>query len=92
MLNQVIIVGRVEEINRTFDEEMVITLKVPRQKREDGDDFIPVYLKGKTLVENAGQYLERDNIVGIKGSIRTEGLGIKIIAEKVTFLSGGHND
>lgn len=97
MLNQTILVGRVKEIHKNgLKDEMSLTLCIPRAyKNAEGtydNDFIPVYIKGETMVENVGDYLHKGDIVGIKGKIEADCLSLKIIAEKVTFLSSRNNE
>ena len=65
-----------------------------KKYRKDGDyenDIIPVELMsyvGNTTFE----YCKKDDLVGIRGRIESkENNPIKIIAEKVTFLSNNRN-
>ena len=99
MLNQTILVGR---LTQDLKDELVdnerkvfnITIAVPRNyKNENGEydtDFLPIVLSdniGKSVYD----YCKKGDVLGIKG--RTESIKedysykIRIVAEKVTFLS-----
>ena len=96
MLNQVVLVGRLAKAPKIYDNKGILTLKVPRPyKNSEGEyenDLIPVNITGPIL-ENARNYLTVGSLVGVKGRIeadqsRTDGR-IKIIVEKISFLSNG---
>ena len=95
MLNNVVLVGRIcndLSINETKSEKKVtnITIAIPRNyKNEKGEydtDFISIVLWDK-IAENTKEYCKKGDIIGIKGRLQQENKEIKIIAEKVTFLS-----
>lgn len=90
MLNQAILVGRVKSL-----EENWLVLAVARNvKNEAGDyetDDINVHLEGK-LRDNTYEYVEKGDIVGIKGSLRVEDGKMEVYAEKVSFLSSHARD
>lgn len=93
MLNQVVIVGRLaNDINivKGENENCIMTLAVPRNfKNADGEydtDFIDCQLRG-TIAKNTSEYCKQGDIVGIKGRIQKEDGIMRIVAEKVTFLS-----
>lgn len=95
MLNQIVLVGRIaNEIQEITNEQLVITLAVPRSfKNMNGEydtDFIPVKLY-KSMAENTAAYCRKGDIVGVKGRMQSEEINgfnmLNIIAEKVTFLS-----
>lgn len=86
MLNQIVLVGRIYELK---GEEIV--LSIPRTfKNENGEydtDFISCVL-WKGIAENTTEYCKKGDLVGVKGCVRRlENEDLKIIAEKVTFLS-----
>lgn len=63
-------------------------------------DFIPVELSG-AIAESTSEYCKKGDIVGVKGRIASETeegqdgnitQRIKVVAEKVTFLSSKRND
>ena len=99
MLNQVVCVGRItkppEKINEEGNNNVNITLAVPRSfKNENGEydtDFLKVRLY-KGVAESAFVYCNVGDLVGIKGRIQSEDGEMKIIAEKVTFLSSRKTD
>ena len=77
-----------------------ITLAVPRSfKNDEGiyeTDFIPVVLFDR-IAENTLEYVHKGDVIGIHGrlqmsneildEIKTDNFKLKVIAEKVTFLS-----
>ena len=101
MLNQIILVGRITS-DPTIEElegkkKCVITLAISRgYKNSEGvydTDFIEVIL-WNGIATNTTEYCRKGDIVGVKG--RMERLSrndeLRIIAEKVTFLSSRKND
>jgi len=90
MLNQAILVGRVKEL-----QDDKITIAIPRSyKNEDGEydtDYVDIHMQG-TIKESATEYLNKGDIVGIKGSLSTNEGNVWVNAEKITFLSSRHND
>ena len=91
MLNQIVLVGRIAEINKE-EKGATIKLLVKRTfKNEEGvyeDDCIPVKLS-VGIASNTIEYIGIDDIVGVKGRIQMCDNSIQLIAEKVTFLSSG---
>ena len=97
MLNQIIVVGRLVhdlEIKELNNKKKVatMTLAVPRSwKNSEGEydtDFIPCVL-WDGIATNTTEYCHKGNIVGVKGRMQKENENdeLRIIAEKVTFLS-----
>lgn len=97
MLNQTIIVGRLvknPEIKELESEKKVstITLAVPRSfKNTEGvyeSDFIDCIL-WDSIASNTTEYCRKGDLVGVIGRVQkgSEDNELKIIAEKVTFLS-----
>jgi single-strand DNA-binding protein len=95
MLNQVTLIGRLlkdVEIKEGVSGKKYtnITLAVPRSfKNIDGEyetDFINCITFG-TVAENVNEYCKKGDLIGIKGRIESTNNNIRIIAEKVTFLS-----
>lgn len=109
MLNNVILVGRLTkniEIEELEDGKKVttITLAIPRNyKNADGEydtDFVECVL-WNAIAQNSAEYLNKGDVVGIKGKLETKNYEDKngnkksktqVIAEKVTFLSSKKND
>lgn len=104
MLNQVVLVGRstndlkIEELNNK--KIAVVTLAVPRTfKNCNGiydTDYIDCELYDNVAL-NTSNYVKKGDIVGIKARIETktdinDNKEIKIIAEKLTFLSSKKED
>ena len=90
MLNVVTIVGRVTEIE---DNENYTTIKIAinrRYKNEDTGnydvDFIKCKINGK-MSDNVKEYLSVGDIIGLKGRLESEGENIKLVADKISFLS-----
>lgn len=85
MLNQVVLVGRIKEIN----EDRIIILVTRNFKNEDGNyetDIIPCYFK-ETISKNANEYCKVGDTVGIKGRIESLNNEVMIMVDKLTFLS-----
>lgn len=93
------------QINETENGKKVcnITLAVSRSfKNEEGiyeTDFIPVEL-WNSMVETTAEYCKKGDVVGIKGRLQRFSANdytcnghaiLKIVAEKVTFLSSKPN-
>ena len=97
MLNQFIIVGRI--VKDLEKESNVITIAIPRHyKNEDGEyetDFVDVAIDG-TLAKTTIEYCKKGDIIGVKGSIRSEISNdirkMILVAERVTFLSSKKAD
>ena len=106
MLNQVILVGRLVEkpTKEKVEEKNItqITLAVPRSyKNADGEyetDFIDCTLWNE-IADNVCEWCDKGDLIGIKGRIEQVLIGddesklrdMRIIAEKVTFLSSKVN-
>lgn len=91
MLNQMVLVGRLTEIKRENEYTIEIELAVPRSfKNQDGEyetDYIKCMVNGN-VAKNTEEYCNKGDLVGIKGRIQTdEDKTIKLIAERITFLS-----
>jgi single-strand DNA-binding protein len=85
MLNQVILVGRIQELH-----EGKILVNIPRNyKNKDGEyesDLVTIAIEGK-INESVNEYCNKGDIVGIKGRIEILNDNTLIKAEKITFLS-----
>lgn len=100
MLNQAILVGRLAEDPKVITNEngkkfSNITIAVPRNfKNEDGlydTDFIKVTL-WNGIAENTMQYCKKGDIVGVKGRLERLGVELRVVAEKITFLSSNKGE
>lgn len=89
MLNQLVIVGRLVE-SKKDGESLVIKISVPKPYKNEDDiyenDIVPITLKG-LIANNTEEWVKEGDIIGIKGRIETNNIGIEIVGEKVTFLS-----
>ena len=97
MLNQIVLVGRLvknpEKKELESGKKVVnITLAVPRSyKNSNGEydtDFIDCTL-WNGVAETTNEYCEKGDLIGIKGRVAKLNSDdeLRIIAEKVTFLS-----
>lgn len=92
MSNQVILIGRlVNEPTLDSDTKTCeITLAIYRDfKNEYGvyeTDFIPVTLSG-SIATNVVEWVKKGDMVAIRGKITRINEPMRIIADKVTFLS-----
>ena len=92
MNNQVILIGRiVNELTIDSDtKNCEITIAISRAfKNEDGiyeTDYIPVTLLG-TIAKNVVEYCKKDDLIAIRGRIARINEPMRIIADKVSFLS-----
>lgn len=75
MLNQVVLVGRIAEIDGGG-----ILLNVKGINNNDNNIFVE--LSGNIL-DNVKEYCQVSDLVGVKGHLQ----GIRVIADKITFLS-----
>ena len=82
MLNQCVVVGRVNDV---YYNDNIIELKCPRQTPNESD-IIPCKFSD-SIKENLKTYCDRGDIVGVKGRLISEGTTVFVQAEKVTFLS-----
>lgn len=95
MLNQVMLVGRLVEdpkVKKSDDGKqvgnMAIVLSRPF-KNSNGEyesDIINIDLFND-IAEKTSEYCKKNDVVGIKGRLSTNGNKISVIADKVTFLS-----
>jgi len=99
MLNQVVLVGRISSIipKEMSDGKKVAQVVVSCQrayKNEEGEyetDLITIYLFNG-IAENTMEYCKVGDIIGVKGRIESYMNGMKVIADKVSFLSSKSGD
>lgn len=82
MLNQVILVGRVNKIDK---QAGIMSIEVDRKDNKNSD-LIPITL-GEGLAESSFEYLEEGATVGVKAIINIDNDFLRIIGEKVTFIN-----
>ena len=89
MLNHFIVVGRIVEFKEIDENRTLVLVIVPRSfKNKDGEyetDLITCELNNM-ISTNTSKYCKEGDIIGLKGRIETEKEGLKLVAEKVTFL------
>ena len=95
MLNQIMCVGRLQEIKNT-NKKVVITLSVNRNyKNEQGiyeTDLISCELYGD-VAKNTLEYVKVGDVVGVKGRMANlTGKKLTIVAERITFLTSKKED
>ena len=100
MLNQTVVVGRITRLGN-FDKERdefgIINIAVPRAfKNVNGEyetDFIDIEVP-KNIMESCIEFCQRGDLVGVKGRIenlfQNNETHLKVVAEKVTFLSSNN--
>ena len=83
MLNQFVLVGRLETINT--EENYIILKGTSSYKNSDGiyEEFTNKIMVFGELLKHANEYVKTNDIIGIKGSIQNN----IIKADKITFLS-----
>lgn len=92
MLNQFVLVGRVNNINKINDKDYKVTLKIPRPfKNKNGDyenDYVDVIVKGE-LAKTTMEHVVNNDIIGVKGrSVKTTDMTtLELNVEKLYFLS-----
>jgi hypothetical protein len=93
MLNQVVLVGRIEEIpkkenNRNENIFYIWQGKCAIDNKEDNqkDDIFKIEISD-SMYENVKD-LSIDDLIGIKGKLKSDNQGMFLLAEKITFLSG----
>lgn len=90
MLNQVVVVGRINSM-----ENGMLVIAVPRSfKNENGEydtDYIEARLS-KSIESNISTYCEVGDLVGVKGRLESDANKMFVIADKVTFLSSRKKD
>ena len=96
-MNQTVLVGKI--VNKSKIEELengkkvcTITISVPRNlKNMNGEydiDFIDCML-WDGIAEKALDFCQKGSFVGVRGRLqRLDGEDLKVLAERVTFLSG----
>ena len=104
MLNQCILVGKVNKIAVTNDDEIIITLGINRNIRSEDELIENIdYIDVKVLKEiNATiiDYIKENATVGIKARIKPIEIDVdgscirvaEIIAEKITFINTKNDD
>lgn len=92
MLNQYMLIGRIQTINKVDNDEVKVCIAVSRSYKDDSNnypvDYITVQLTND-VAKHTIEYCNVGDLIGIKGSIRCESEHSTpmLFAEKVTLLS-----
>ena len=95
MLNQMILVGRVANLEVNYEGKAILMLAVPRSFKNAYGEFETDILKCRlygAIATNTKEYCRNGNIVGVKGRLQSGDGSMIAIAEKVTFLSSKPNN
>lgn len=82
MLNQVILVGRVNKLDKLAG---IVTIAIKRLNEEDSD-LIPVSLT-EGLMNSVLEYLKEGATIGVKASLSIDNNILRIVGDKVTFIN-----
>lgn len=82
MLNQVILVGRVNKLDK---QAGIVSIDIKRPNETDSD-LVPVSLS-EGIMDNVLEYLTEGSTIGVKASIRIDSNILRIVGEKVTFIN-----
>ena len=96
MLNQLVLVGRIADIEKNDDsEKATITLAVPRYYKNDNGEYdtdnIRVEVLGQVAIK-ANDYCNIGQLIGCKGRIENLDNNLIVKGEKLTFLSSTRKD
>ena len=90
MLNQVVVVGRINSM-----ESGKLVIAVPRSFKNENGEYDTDYIEARlssAIENNVSTYCEVGDLVGIKGRLESDANRMFVIAEKVTFLSTKKKD
>lgn len=82
MLNQVILVGRVNKLDKLVG---IVSIDIKRPNEKDSD-LIPVNLTDG-LMESVIGYLTEGSTIGVKASLNIDNNILRIVGDKVTFIN-----
>jgi len=82
MLNQVILVGRVNKIDKLAG---IVSIDIKRPNDKDSD-LIPVNLN-EGLIDSVLEYLSEGSTIGVKASLNIDNNILRIVGEKLTFIN-----
>lgn len=95
MLNQSVIVGKILTMPRTLigleEGQYCFEVIVPRVGTSDTTDRITC-ITTENIATNMNNYTRPQDIIGVKGSIRTINDTMYVFAERITFLSTHRED
>ncbi len=94
MLNQVVLVGRIVK-QEAKGKDLYLTVAAAKSfknnKGEYESNLIPCLLKG-FIAATTQQYCNKDDIVGIKGSLENVEDKLYVLVDKVSLLSSKSNN
>jgi len=82
MLNQVILVGRIDKVDKLAG---IVSINIKKSNEKDSD-LIPVTLS-EGLIESVRDYLTEGSTIGVKASLNIDNNILRIIGEKITFIN-----
>jgi len=82
MLNQVILVGRVNKIEKLAG---IVSVDI-RRPNEKNSDLIPISLN-EGLIGSVLEYLTEGSTIGVKASLQIDNNVLRIVGEKLTFIN-----
>ncbi len=82
MLNQVILVGRVNKFDKLAG---IVSIDIKRPNEKDSET-IPVNLTDG-LMESVIGYLTEGSTIGVKASLNIDNNILRIVGDKVTFIN-----
>lgn len=82
MLNQVILVGRVNKLDKLTG---IVTIAIKRLN-EENSDLIPLSLT-EGLMNSVLVYLKEGATIGVKASLTIDNNILRIVGDKVTFIN-----
>jgi len=85
MLNQVILVGRVNKIDKLAG---IVSIDIKRPNEKESDR-IPVTLN-EGLIESVLEYLKEGSTIGVKASLNIDNNILRIVGEKLTFINANN--
>lgn len=86
MLNQVMLVGRIDSIS--LEEEQLVLSVSKHYKNEEGvyDYVLVPCLIGSNLFNTTKEYCSKDDLVGVRGSLEVKDDKLYVLAERITIL------
>ena len=101
MVNQVIVVGKIKELNKDKKDIISLLISVPQPfKNVNGEyeeDLVDCELNGH-IATATNDYCKINDVVGIRGRLKSiynekyNSRTLKIVVEKLTFLSSSKNE
>ena len=97
MMNQIIVVGRLQKIVDLGDKTLITVANQRPFKNTDGEyktDYID-FIIWSGIKQNVIEYCKQGDIIGVRGRVQTENEEAEketiLVADKITFLSSNPN-